>query len=190
MPPCILLRWPIAPPFSLPRYRYADKTALLKGWRANRALARLFLETRASSKSLGRARNADVADRGPSSPSSPDKTFASLTGVGIRARGGCRWGIISCSSLCPLLDESRRPRILVIKLIDWIALHVERWSRVDKYLVARVNLLIRSDHDALEGLFSSSSLFFIGRKSRSKNILVSSCLDRWWRSIDRFRPQI
>lgn len=58
------LRWPIATPSLLLRYRYADKTALLKGWRANRALARLFLETRASSKSLGRARNADVADQG------------------------------------------------------------------------------------------------------------------------------
>lgn len=86
------------------RYRYADKTALLKGWRANRALARLFLETRASSKSLGRARNADVADRANRGP--PDKTFASLTGVGIRARGGCRWWY---HLLFVSLDESRQP---------------------------------------------------------------------------------
>lgn len=111
--PRITYTWPPCIPFdgqSPPPPSSWDIVTQIKPhcWKAGELIGR----SRASSSKLALPRNLWAARGMPMLPirgPPPDKTFASLTGVGIRARGGCRWGIISCSSLCPLLDESRRP---------------------------------------------------------------------------------
>lgn len=156
-PPCITLRWPIAshPPPS------GDIVTQIKPhcWKAGELIGR----SRASSSKLALPRNLWAARGMPMLPieraGAPDKTFASLTGVGIRARGGCRYPVRLFAWLETRVGSHRAENFGdKTDRSDRARLH--RWSRVDKYLVARVNLLIRSD-DALEDirfLFFSSSL--------------------------------